>query len=144
MRVIKKLETIMVPAGKYWIGDPCYSVPDEDWDDLLLTCDYFQGSAVGTCPNGAKVLGFGTAYGDGEYFDGNGRGYPVDAGLIGLVPVIEGWNREDSGVGKEDGVYLIEFTKDTLCASSQDGRYLKFGDLVIDTDPEEADEEDEY
>lgn len=141
MRVIKKLETVMVPAGKYYLGDPCYSVADEDWDALLLSCNYFQDSAVGTCPNGLKVLSFGTAFGDGCYSDQQGRSYPVDAGIIGLTPVVDGWNREGSGCGDEDGVYLVEFTQDTICSS--DGKVLRFGGISIDTDPEINEPEDD-
>ena len=142
MRVIKKMETVLVPAGTYLLGDPCYSVPDEDWDDLLGSCNYFMDSAVGTCPNGLQVLSFGTAWGDGCYRDNKGREYPVDAGMIGLTPVLEGWNRTDCGcISEGDGVYLVEFTQDTICSS--DGKILRFGSISIDTDPDPEDDEDE-
>lgn len=142
MRVINKLEKVLVPAGKYYLGDPCYSVPDDEWDSLLGSCNYFLDSAVGTCPNGLKVLSFGTAFGDGCYSDNTGRLFPVDAGMIGLTPVLEGWNRDDCGCGIEDGVYLVEFTQDTICSS--DGKVLRFGGISIDTDPSEDDDENDY
>lgn len=30
-----KYDNLTLPAGKYWIGDPCYAIPDSDWDDFL-------------------------------------------------------------------------------------------------------------
>lgn len=119
--------TITVPAGTYWLGDPCYSVPDDLWLTLLNSCEFFD-LPVGTV-NGHKVYASPTAYGDGEYVGTDGSSYPVDSGLIGLVPealVTE----EPSGLsrkitinhnflfGYEDGVILIDTIK-------------------IDTDPDE-------
>ena len=79
---------ITVPAGTYWLGDPCYAVPESDWLPLLETCDYFN-QPVGSLA-GFSVYASGTAYGDGCYSDEHGREFGVDAGLIGLVPVAYG------------------------------------------------------
>ena len=45
-----------VPAGAYFLGDPCYAVPGGAWDALLQTCDVFT-TPVGTVL-GHDVLAF--------------------------------------------------------------------------------------
>jgi hypothetical protein len=85
MRVIETKEVIEAPAGEYFMGDPCYAVPEEHWSALLDSCDCFK-RAVGQIKEGS-VCAFGTAYGEGEYSDQNRNKYSVDAGIIGLTPV---------------------------------------------------------
>lgn len=68
------------PAGKYYIGDPCFVLDDEQYSAV---CDGDEGFHS----NGKHVLGyFSTAYGDGCYRGTNGESYGVDAGIIGIVP----------------------------------------------------------
>lgn len=138
---MKPLATaVEVPAGTYWLGDPCYTVPDADWMPLLRSCGVFGASddpadgtpgPVGTV-RGHEVLAFGTAFGDGEYPDQYGHRYPVDAGLIGLVPVA--LNPDGA-----PGVRKITFDAPTVCRTEDDGATLTFGPVVIHT----GDEEDE-
>jgi hypothetical protein len=116
---------VMVPAGKYVLGDPCYVVPNDHWDELLNSCDYFN-RPVG-CFKGIEVLAFFTRWGDGNYADNKHRYYPVDAGIIGLIPF--------SDTLKIDPTlsHIVEFTQETLCSRNGDGM-LKFGSIHIDTD----------
>ena len=132
---IKRVE-VVVPKGSYVIGDPCYAVPDQDWDDLLLSCNYFE-SPIGYVKDGMQkfpVLAFGTKWGDGSYHGTDGNVYPVDAGLIGLVPVELLDDLSDHEV--------VNFSKDTLCINDGSGK-LKFGHITIDNDPSEEEDEDE-
>ena len=112
--------TITVPAGTYWLGDPCYAVPDADWMPLLNSCDFFN-HPKGTV-RGHHVYASGTRWGDGQYRGTDGHSYPVDAGLIGLVPealVTEAPGSEsrkltidhDFIFGYEDGTILIDDIK---------------------------------
>jgi hypothetical protein len=139
---IKKVEVI-VPKGIYVIGDPCSAVPNDDWDDLLASCNYFQ-SPIGYVRRGFTdkvfVLAFGTKWGDGCYAGSDGHEYPVDAGLLGLVPVeiVEELVDHD---GDYDGV-IVKFDRDTLCIDDGSGK-LKFGHITIDTDPEDPEEEED-
>lgn len=136
MRITKINHEVIVPAGAYWLGDPCYAVPNELWDELLASNGCFE------CPVGTvkkhKVLGFGTAYGDGVYTDQFGNEYPVDAGLIGLTPV-------GLTVGEPFGSHKVVFKHDTLCTG--DDGVMRFGDIKINTrdfdgyDDEEDDDE---
>ncbi len=83
-----------LPAGKYWIGDPCYVIGNNefnfDWDKF---CDAsFNGDPSGRLNEGVvdqqgiRFAYFGTKHGDGGYTDGKGNGYGVDAGIIGCIP----------------------------------------------------------
>lgn len=134
MNIIKV--EVIVPEGSYVIGDPCYAVPDKDWDDLLLSCNYFQ-NPIGCVKDGIQkfhVLAFSTRWGDGTYRGSDGNDYPVDAGLIGLVPVemVEDLAEHT----------IVEFNRDTLCVNDGSGN-LRFGHITIDTAVEDEEEEDE-
>jgi hypothetical protein len=72
----------LLPAGKYWIGDPGYVLTD--WDAYLDDSD-FEGGVYEL--NGALAMIFDTDHGDGGYEDQEGRVYGVDSGMIGAVPV---------------------------------------------------------
>ena len=135
MKVVKSTEIrVEVPAGTYFLGDPCYAVPDELWIPLLESCDYFNiNDPVGTI-NGYSVLGFGTRYGDGVYKDQYGNTYGVDAGLIGLVPealALQGGQTVSQLA--ELGTW-VEFVNPTICTSNRDGGTLKLGRHIIVTD----------
>jgi hypothetical protein len=114
-------KSVVVPAGRYVLGDPCYVVPDKDWGDLLASCNYFN-QPVGSVGD-FKVLSFVTKWGDGCYQDNNGNTYPVDAGMIGLVPFAYAETESDS--------VIVSFSEPTLC--QDDDGILKFGSYVIDT-----------
>lgn len=118
------LISVVVPAGKYVLGDPCYSVPDALWLPLLKSCDYFV-NPIGTV-NGVNVLAFSTMYGDGEYRASNGENYPVDAGLIGLVPY------DFAEINYPYSVTIVTFDEPTYCYKDGQGT-LTFGDIDIYT-----------
>jgi hypothetical protein len=130
--------SVAVPAGRYFLGDPCYAVPDEHWSDLLASCEIFDkpvGAVAGT-----EVLAFGTFYGDGTYPDQCGRLYSVDAGLIGLTPA--------AFATKYDALYLsklgqwVEFDEDVVAET--EGGLLSFGPYVIQTADLEEEDDDRF
>jgi hypothetical protein len=128
--------TVSVPAGKYWLGDPCYAVPDHLWHDLLDSSYCFEnpiGKVKADDGKVHRVLAFGTAYGDGVYADQFGNQFPVDAGLIGLTPV-------GLAEGVPFGATLVEFTYETVCMA-QDG-VMQFGKYKINTRDDEEDDDD--
>lgn len=126
-------KAVIVPAGTYMLGDPCYFVPRKDWMELLKSSDYFN-SPVGVT-NGNQVFAFNTAHGDGIYSDNLGNCYPVDAGLIGLTP-FDYTTDTSERLGN-----LVTFAEYTIC-SCEDG-VLTFGDIVINTDRGSGTEEDD-
>lgn len=125
------MDSFIAPAGKYWLCDPCYACPDARWDELLKSSDYFGRAGH---LDGIAVYAFSTAYGDGEYKGSNGELYPVDAGLIGLTPLA-------LCPEKPFGATLVQFDKPTACEKK--GGVLHFGDIVIDTEGSESEDEDE-
>jgi hypothetical protein len=119
--------SITVPAGTFFLGDPCYAISDDEWMTLLNSCAFFEDSPVGAL-RGHKVIAFSTATGDGVYHDQHHNSYCVDAGLIGLTP-------RALFAGKYDlddlGTVITFDTEQT--ASTDDEGLLTFGPVRIDT-----------
>jgi hypothetical protein len=136
------VKRVTVPAGRYYIGDPCYAVPRDLWMEWLGASDYTNDARehvlAGTV-NGYQVVGVATAHGDGVYTDQLGNKYPVDAGLLGLVPVglVEG-ERLD--------LMLIDLQEPAECWHDTETGDVHLGPTIIETgagdDEDEDDEED--
>lgn len=125
----------MLSAGTYFIGDPCYLVADEDWDDLLSSTGFFGLHTEKPVPNWDNGLfeydgtcfAWGTAYGDGLYslLDSQQREVHrvgVDSGLIGILPA-----RGE----KPDLMYEVTFDRD-FEVWERNGLFY-FGGYTIDT-----------
>lgn len=129
-------QKVTVPAGTYYIGDPCYCF-DEEWHSLLDKNEVFDIPMV-TWKDGI-VLGFRTQYGDGVYYDQYRRCYPVDAGLIGLVSLSAA--EEAPPTSLHWPTIQITFSQPTTCTRYDDG-VLQFGHIVIETG--DVEEDDDY
>lgn len=127
-----------LPAGKYWIGDPCYVLDKRDtptenfrWDQFVDFC--FDGDPTGrknegiVDHQGITFAFFGTEYGDGCYPDNLGNHYGVDAGMIGCIPVD---NIEVNSLGT-----VHTFDKDFDC--EYDNGTIRFGHVTIKTGGED-------
>jgi len=115
---------IAMPAGDYWLGDPCYAIPNKKWGAFV---NKLFAAADGSCGNFADgVVAFGTQWGDGTYKDQHGREFPVDAGLIGLVPI-------EKSIKKPVGMTRVSWDAPIICERHDDGT-LVFGDVTIYTD----------
>jgi hypothetical protein len=135
----------MMPAGKYYIGDLCYVMTNEEWREF---CDItLDGTKVKDgefqFKDGRRFATYSTAFGDGVYHDQYGHSYSVDAGLIGCILV------EDIKADKYDNLLdlgaIQEFDTDFV---TDGGRgtpdwqgTIQFGRVVIETNPVEEDEE---
>ncbi len=76
---------LQLPCGTYYVGDICYSLTDETYDNVWGGAHKYEN---GLFHVGALKLPFAvhaTAYGDGVYPGSDGFDYPVDAGVIGMV-----------------------------------------------------------
>jgi hypothetical protein len=140
------VDDVTVPAGEYFLGDPSYAIePHEVWMHLLESCNYFE-KPIGQLPDGTEVIAFNTAYGDGYFPDDHGNMYPVDAGLIGLVPVTpatEAALAEQGGQGYPGPLMTrVSFDEPALCTRTGRG-LLTFGPYRVDTAGDELDEDDE-
>lgn len=88
-----------LPAGKYYIGDPCYVIDERLWSDFCnVTMRGDEDIAMNGCIidfQGHKCFVCATNSGDGTYTDQMQREYDVDSGLIGAIPMAlvirKGW-----------------------------------------------------
>ena len=130
----------MMPAGKYYVGDLCYVLHDE-WDECCSL--FFRGRNDHGCnegefnlKDGRRFASFNTQYGDGCYFDQQGREYGVDAGLIGciLVEDINAFNNANFTTGGQ----IVEFEAPFHCRGSDGDRRdwdgtIRIGHIHIET-----------
>lgn len=147
------MKTYLVPAGAYFLGDPCYVIEDQFWEPLLMSCSVFekpQGFFFDHAGQQINVTALGTFYGDGTYSDQTGCEYPVDSGLIGLVPmsyVIESSKFKVSEYLGDCIDHLHSIGRvvrfDQVTEVYDEGGALNFGGIVIDTDHVEDDEYDD-
>lgn len=126
-----------MPAGRYYIGDLCYVMHDE-WDEAcaMFFPTYQSGRGVEgefTLKDGRRFASFGTAFGDGEYYNNMGTSHCVDSGSIGCI-LIEDIrdNKVTSDNIKALGA-IVEFTEPFEVEKIGRG-LLKFGHVAIDTD----------
>lgn len=71
----------------FYVGDVCYVLSDEVYHGFWGDQKHFKD---GTFEVPGRNLSFAvgsTAYGDGLFFDDESYQYPVDAGVIGVVPL---------------------------------------------------------
>jgi hypothetical protein len=137
----------MMPAGKYYIGDLCYVMADDEWLDI---CDItIQGTRVlegeFQLKDGRRFAMYSTAYGDGVYYDEYGHSYSVDSGSIGCI-LLDDIKYVDNFDQFLDVGAILEFDEDFVTVggrgeSDWDGR-IQFGHVVIETTP--SYEEEEY
>jgi len=129
----------MMPAGKYYIGDLCYVMDSDEWEQVCNII--FQAEKVIDgefyLPDGRKFAIYGTAYGDGEYYDQYGHTYSVDAGSIGCILM------SDIRANKYDNILDLGAVQEFAepFETSENKGQLEFGHVMIDTDDE--DDEDE-
>jgi len=129
---------------EYYVGDLCY-VLHNAWNEV---CDRLfphitEGTNWGThtLSDGRVIRLHGTAYGDGTYFDNNGREYGVDAGLIGCIAVSDIADSERDNI-TSGAVY--DFVPDLLTSSYDEGT-INFHDTytLVSIDTIGSDDDDE-
>lgn len=137
-----------LPAGRYFVGDPCYVFPDHEW---FRFCNSLFSEAVGGDGN---INSFGdtpmfascTAFGDGTYRDINSNAsFGVDSGLLGAVPESL-WNTEltDDQVTKLGTIIIAEHAFNAHVTSDYE---FHVGMLIIPTKEgniDDADAADDY
>lgn len=134
-----QITEVKLPAGEYWVGDPCYGVPDEKWSEWLEAADFRnQMNLLVADIDGHTVVGVGTMHGDGQYEGTDGNSYGVDAGLIGVVPV-EISDYSDDKFSRGPVMFKVKFGHDFTCTWQEEG-IINIGHIAIDTDPPEEEE----
>lgn len=126
------MSKMTLPAGKYYIGDPCYVIDNEKWDDFLGPFWNHGGRGGKFDFEGDDCVAFYTQYGDGQYeLEGEGALLPVDAGMIGCIPKVMCHSDGDGA----------DVTFDEPFECWEENGNLHFGDLVVKTGD---DMEEEY
>jgi hypothetical protein len=130
----------MMKAGTYYVGDLCYVMHDV-WDEVcdLIIDNHSCLEGEFNLKDGRRFALLSTMYGDGTYRDEQGRKYPVDAGLIGVIKVED---IQDESNPDLSGGNVIEFNTD-FNVVDKDG-VLSFGMIRIDTSGNDYEEEDYY
>jgi hypothetical protein len=136
--MIKNENATTLQPTNYYIGDLCYVMHDcwEEVCDLMFphdTEEMFEGELE--LADGRKFITYGTAYGDGQYTDQNGKPYAVDSGTLGAIKVdeirdLDGFNRTvENGCG-----HVHEFPTEIneMDCYNQDGE-IGLYTVVIDT-----------
>lgn len=142
------IESKKIPAGKHWVGDPCYAFPqgtpaDQAWMPCLESANFrddpriLEAEAV-VDGRTYRFVASGTAYGDGVYSSAQMPQveFPVDAGLIGVVPASQ-------VEGEPFGMTLVDFAADFTVGYEKNGT-IHIGEIEIFTgdDPEDDWEDD--
>lgn len=118
----------MFKAGTYYVGDPCYVIDADKWQEFLEP--YWNGEGEFEF-EGLRVAAYRTMYGDGVYFDQEGNQYGVDAGMIGVIPMELVTKRTPVEIQRKKLGMFIEFKKPFSTESL--GGILTFGHIQIDT-----------
>lgn len=121
-----------LPAGEYYIGDPCYAIPDVEWDQFITDWDaqlgeYGRDQDGGVFQyKGLNVFVHHTAFGDGEF-----DGYGVDSGSIGAVPAALVGAQEREEIMEHNLGTFFTFTSDFVvgCVKGE----FQIGHIHIDT-----------
>ena len=71
----------------FYIGDICYVLDDRLYYGVWRDQNEFADGTFKDPDTGLEVAVAGTAHGDGCYLGSDGAEFPVDAGVIGLVPL---------------------------------------------------------
>ena len=133
---------VTLPAGTYYIGDPCYAFNGR-WGEFLDSVDSciaeaFAGPAgipaldpdapkPSRLPRDRAVV-FPTTYGDGVYSGSNGVPYPVDAGILAAVPTDMADHVPEPGCGSVE-----TFAEDFECRVDSRTGVIQFGHIIIHT-----------
>lgn len=128
-----------MPAGKYYIGDLCYVMTNDEWKEFCnLT---ISGNKIidgeFNLKDGRRFASYSTAYGDGVYNDQYGYSYSVDAGLIGCILLKD--ISPDKDVNLLDLGSIVEFESSFVTSGGRGEKdwcgVIQFGHVMIETDP---------
>lgn len=90
LRISTSDEASSLPAGRYVLGDPCYSVSDPVWLKIVDALDDLRsGQLTIVLPDNQSYTGlfFSPYDGDGVYpIRSTDDALPVDSGLLALLP----------------------------------------------------------
>lgn len=114
------------PPGKYYVGDLCY-FKAIDWGEFCRKTIVDRKCLYGDFEvSGRTTWHHGTKHGDGCFESNTTQYFAVDAGLIGICPVVEG------DVLPKGSEWLVYEFKESFTPKYEDGTFY-IGDLIIYT-----------
>ena len=130
----------MMPAGKYYVGDLCYVMNDDEWDQVCSVTIVDNKCIDGefNLPDGRRFAMYGTAWGDGVYKDLCDREFSVDSGTIGCIKVDDIKTEKYEHIAELGN--FIDFDSDFVTYGSRKEGVIQFGRIHINTDPDCDDE----
>lgn len=139
----------MMPAGEYYVGDLCYVMSEEEWDEFCSITIQGNRCLDGefTMSDGRRFATYGTAWGDGSYFDQHRNEYAVDAGLIGCILIKD--IKVDINTIKEQALgNIVTITNDFSTSGGRgdekwDG-VIQIGPIRIETNSSDFNEDEYY
>ena len=160
-----KIHAYVSSTKGFYIGDICYVLSDEVYHRFWGDRHNYEDGVLTDPESGFRFAVNRTAYGDGTYADEYGHEYPVDSGVIGLVPlelVNDMQKAHDLGVViekpgvacfySEDGVFtittpsnethIIDTNYESDYESDYDDDYESDYEDDYESDYEDDDEED--
>jgi hypothetical protein len=152
LKVLQKYETIatqvaendqqmlakdqhMLPAGKYILADPCTSLSESEYNELLLVAleeTRWNESKFFRLSNGRLVWVLNTLHGDGRFTSSLHHSIGVDSGGIAVVTAPA---ENDHKHAKNDVLITHPFT----CFSDEEGM-LYFANITVNTGDEKCEE----
>lgn len=123
------------PAGEYYVGDFCYLLNDEDYNNII--CSFLYDDEPYQHKKFTFLFG-NTAHGDGQYSDNQGYNYySADSGTIGIINLpTKKLQQTAKEVMKNNHANVIKFDApfEVYCRKG----VFTFGSIVINTDGEES------
>ena len=135
----------MLPAGKYYVGDLCYFIPNDLWHKFINETEDTEGYQFKEGEGvfkGVPYAEYYTKYGDGRYpAIGSKSGdrdttLGVDSGSIGCMLI-----NETTKDYKTDGGFVEDFPNDF--ETYEFNGKLVFGHIEVETEDLREDEEDD-
>lgn len=137
----------MMPAGDYYVGDLCYVMTDEEWNEFCKITIKDNKCIDGefTMSDGRRFATYGTEWGDGVYLDQYGNNYAVDAGLIGCIKVEDIKAEKDNDIERLGKIHKFEhdFTTHGGRGDRDWDGVISIGRIHIKTNDDGFDEDDE-
>jgi hypothetical protein len=126
-----------LPPGEYYVGDLCYVLSGDSWDELHSLCFVGEDIREGIFElhDGRVLATFGTAYGDGTYISTLGTKHSVDSGSIGCI-LLSSIEKGSANIARLGAVVVF----DEPFSPSSDGETISFGNkLQIPTGAQDED-----
>ena len=123
----------MMPAGRYYVGDLCYVLNDDDWSNVcektIKDGQPVDGEFI--LSDGRVIATYRTKWGDGLFYSNIGTVHCVDSGSIGCIL------ESDINIKLPEHINELGAFVDisTDFKTGEHEGIIQFGFLSIDTDP---------